>query len=303
MTYDLRTLLADATRTLADGGVPSPRHDAEMLAAHVMRTQRPALAGISTVTQVQREQFHHLVRRRAGREPLQHLTGRVGFRYLDLEVGPGVFVPRPETEVMTGVAVDELRQLVVAGVAPRAVDLCTGCGAVAIALGTEVPQAQVVGIELSPEAAAYAERNARGTGVDIRVGDLADAARSLADLAGSVHVVTANPPYIPLEAWESVDVEVRDFDPALALWSGDDGLDAIRLVAHQAAELLVDGGLVTCEHADVQGESAPRVFVDSGLWCDVRDHPDLTGRPRFVTARRVPRAARPDGTSPGTIGA
>ncbi len=298
MTTDLRSLLDRAADLLTTTGVPSPRHDAEALAAHVLGTTRAALARTSTLTAAEAARFDEAVRRRADREPLQHITGRAAFRYVDLEVGPGVFIPRPETEVMTGVAVDELARLAALGEQPLAVDLCTGSGAVAVALGTEVPLAHVVGVELSQAAASYAERNARGTGVEIRVGDLVNADRDLADLAGSVHVVTANPPYIPLEAWESVDEEARSHDPALALWSGDDGLDAIRQVARVAAALLIDGGLVACEHADVQGESAPHVFVDAGNWRDVRDHPDLTGRARFVTARRVPRSS----STAGTIG-
>lgn len=299
MSRDLSSLLVEATARLLAAGVSSPRHDAETLAAHVLDVGRGSLASVRVLTPRQQDAFDAAVRRRESREPLQHITGHAAFRYLDLEVGPGVFVPRPETEVMTGVAVKELRRLVGQGVRPVAVDLCTGSGAVAISLGTEVPEASVVGLELSSEAAAYAERNARGTGVDIRVGDLTLADELLADRAGAVHVVIANPPYIPLGAWESVDVEARTHDPDLALWSGDDGLEAIRDVARVAAALLVDGGLVTCEHADVQGESAPLVFSDTGSWMQVRDHADLAGKPRFVTARRVPR---PEGPA-GTIGA
>jgi release factor glutamine methyltransferase len=139
----------------------------------------------------------------------------------------------------------------------------------------------------------WAQRNATGVDIDLRCGDMADA---FSELEGRVHVVTANPPYIPLAAYESVELEVRDFDPAVALWSGEDGLDAIRLVAARAASLLVDGGLVVCEHADVQGELALAVFSATGAWAHVRDHVDLTGRPRFVTARRVPRRASRTGT-------
>lgn len=298
MTADLRSRLADATARLTDAGVPSPRHDAEALAAYVLRTPRAAIHEVDHISDADLAVLDALIDRRAAREPLQHITGTSAFRYLELEVGPGVFVPRPETEVMTGVAVDELRRLAAAGRDPVAVDLCTGSGAVAVAMGTEVPQARVVGLELSATAAAYAERNAQGTGVDIRIGDLADVPRTLAHLLGAVHVVTANPPYIPLTAWESVDEEARVHDPGLALWSGDDGLDAIRQVAVVAAALATDGGLVACEHADVQGEAAPEVFAATGLWHEVRDHLDLAGRPRFVTARRVTRPP----TRPGTIG-
>lgn len=296
MAPDLRAVLAAAELRLTEAGVPSPRHDADALVAHSLGTTRAALPSITALDEEQWRAIDAAVERRARREPLQHITGRAAFRYLDLEVGPGVFVPRPETEVMTGVAIEELRRVAATGARPLAVDLCTGSGAVAVALATEVPDAEVVGLEVSPTAAAYATRNASGTGVDIRVADLRDAAVELAPIVGLVHVVTANPPYIPLTAWESVDVEARTHDPAIALWSGDDGLDAIRVLAAVAAELAVDGGLVTCEHADVQGESAPQVFVDTGLWREVRDRPDLAGRARFVTARRVTRRSGPAGT-------
>jgi release factor glutamine methyltransferase len=298
MTTDLPALLVEATARLLAAGVPSPRHDAEVLAAQVLGVSRGALSSVRVLTPAQQDAFDAVVRRRESREPLQHITGRAGFRHLDLVVGPGVFIPRPETEVMTGVAVDELRRLVAAGTSPVAADLCSGSGAVAIALATEAVPSRVVALELSPDAAAYAERNAQGTAVEVRVGDLADAAHLLSDLAGRAHVVTANPPYIPLDAWESVDEEARTHDPDVALWSGDDGLDAIRLVARAAGELAVDGGLVLCEHADVQGETAPQVFVETGLWCEVRDHRDLAGRSRYVTARRVART----GSATGTIG-
>ena len=137
-------------------------------------------------------------------------------------------------------------------------------------------------VELDPAAHAWAERNLAGTGVDLRLGDMADA---FPDLDGTVDVVVCNPPYIPLEAWSSVAPEARDHDPALALWSGDDGLDALRVLERTAARLLKPGGWVGAEHADVQGESAPAVFTASGRWSEVRDHPDLAGRPRYVTAR------------------
>jgi len=137
-------------------------------------------------------------------------------------------------------------------------------------------------VELDEGAHAWAERNLAGTGVDLRLGDLAT---ELDELLGSVDVVTCNPPYVPLSAWESVAAEARDHDPHLALFSGDDGLDTIRVLERRAAALLRPGGVVGFEHADVQGESAPAVFADTGRWREVRDHRDLAGRPRFTTAR------------------
>lgn len=267
--------LMEAAALLADAGVPSPEHDAAELLAQVTASSRLSLA---EPTPAQQARFDQLVERRAKREPLQHLTGEAHFRYATLRVGPGVFTPRPETEVLAGWAIDRSREVE----RPVVVDLCTGSGAIALSVATEVPAASVYAVELGEQAVEWARRNLAGSGVDLRHGDMADAFR---ELDGSVDVVVSNPPYIPLEAYESVAPEARDHDPALALWSGDDGLDAMRVVEVTAARLLKPGGVVCAEHADVQGESAPAVFSGTGRWADVRDHLDLAGRPRFVTAR------------------
>jgi release factor glutamine methyltransferase len=268
-------LLAEATDALELGGVSSPRHDAETLLSHVTGVPRLALVRQARLDGIQKEAFLELVAARARRVPLQHLTGTAGFRYVDLEVGPGVFVPRPETELLAGWAIDHAKTLE----SPVVVDLCTGSGAIALSLVHEVPGAQVHAVELDERAFGWAQRNLAGTGVDLRLGDISDA---FADIDGRVDVVVANPPYIPLDAWESVAPEVRDHDPALALWSGDDGLDAMRVVERTAWRLLKPGGVVGAEHADAQGESAPEVFI--GRWSEVRDHQDLSERPRYVTA-------------------
>jgi release factor glutamine methyltransferase len=275
---DRRALLADAVRRLTDAGVASPVADAETLLAHVLRTDRNRLLLVDEVSSQQSEEYDALVARRAGREPLQHLTGTAYFRHVELAVGPGVFVPRPETEVLAGWAIDRAGEIE----HPVVVDLGTGSGAMAKSIAHEVPGARVHAVELDESAHAYATRNLEGTGVDLRLGDLGAA---FDDLAGTVDVIVSNPPYIPMDAWESVTAEVRDHDPALALWSGEDGLDAIRVVERRAALLLKVGGVVGVEHADIQGESAQAVFASTGHWTDVRDHPDLAGRPRFVTAR------------------
>jgi release factor glutamine methyltransferase len=226
--------------------------------------------------------FEELLARRERREPLQHLTGSVGFRHLELAVGPGVFVPRPETEMLAGWAVDRARELLAERGAVRVVDLGTGSGAVALSVAREVPGSEVHAVELDPEAFRWAERNLTGSGVDLRRGDMAEA---FGDLDGTVDLVLSNPPYIPWEAYESVVPEARDHDPSLALWGGDDGLDAVRTVERVARRLLRTGGQVGVEHADAQGESAPAVFAEGGSWAEVRDHDDLAGRARFVTAR------------------
>jgi release factor glutamine methyltransferase len=280
-----RSLLADAEQALTEAGVPSPRVDAELLLAHVTGVPRSLLLVAARPNDLQRRSYLELVEARAQRVPLQHLTGSAAFRFVDLEVGPGVFVPRPETEVLAGWAIDQARGFVAQGFngrrEPRVVDLCTGSGAIALAVVHECPGAIVHAVELDEIAFGWAQRNLSGTGVDLRLGDAADA---FTDLDGRVDVVVSNPPYIPLDAWESVAPEVRDHDPALALWSGEDGLDAIRMIEATAWRLLKPGGWVGVEHADAQAESAPAVFGER--WSDVRDHPDLAGRPRFVTATK-----------------
>jgi release factor glutamine methyltransferase len=281
----LRRLLADADRVLTAAGVSSPRVDAELLAAHVLAVPRGRLVLIDELSDEQEHTFEELVARRCRREPVQHLTGRAGFRGLDLHVGPGVFTPRPETELLAGWAVEAARAVRAStGSDPVVVDLCTGSGAIAGAVASEVPGAQVHAVELSPQAHDYAERNLAGTGVDLRLGD---AATAFEDLDRSVDVVVANPPYIPLSAYETVAEEARRHDPPLALWSGDDGLDVIRVVERAASRLLRGGGVVGCEHADAQGDAVPAVFSGTGRWTAVSDHADLAGRPRWTTARRL----------------
>lgn len=244
---------------LRASGVASPEADVRWLAEYAEE------AGLD---------LDALVERRATREPLQHITGRAHFRYLTLEVGPGVFVPRPETELLAGWAIEQA--------ASTYVDLCTGSGAIAGSIARELPGAEVYAVELGDEAVEYARRNLADGGVELRHGDMASA---FPELDGTVDVVVSNPPYIPLEAFESVAPEARDHDPALALWSGQDGLDAIRVVERVAARLLKPGGVVGVEHADAQGEAVPAVFASTGRWTEVRDHLDLAGRPRFTTAR------------------
>ncbi len=277
-----RQLLSQATERLRETGVASPEYDARELLAHVLGTSRARLTLVAEVDERDARAFDELVARRAAREPLQHLIGTAAFRYVELEVGPGVFVPRPETEVLAGWGIDRAREAAASGRPAVVVDLCTGSGAMALAIATEVPEAQVHAVELDEPACAWATRNLRGSGIDLRQGDMAEAFR---DLDGTVDVVVCNPPYIPLEAYESVAAEARDHDPALALWSGQDGLDAMRVLERVASRLLRPGGVVGAEHAEVQAESAPAVFAKAGRWSDVRDNLDLAGRPRYVTAR------------------
>ena len=283
-----RSLLATGAVLLREGGVASPEYDASELLAHVLGVSRSALALVDHITDDQADDYLALVRRRATREPLQHLTGVAHFRHVELAVGPGVFVPRPETELLAGWAIEQSHRVGrESGRAPVVVDLCTGSGAIAKSIADEVPGARVHAVELDDDAYAWAVRNLSGTDVDLRSGDMATA---FDDLAGSVDVVVCNPPYIPLTAWESVAAEARDHDPHLALFSGQDGLDAMRVLEGRAALLLRPGGVIGAEHADEQGPDglaggAPAVFAAAGRWLDVRDHRDLAGRARYATAR------------------
>ncbi len=278
-----RAVVAEAVARLRAAGVSSPEYDAAELLAHVLGTTRSRLVLVDEVAPEHSQRYVELVARRAAREPLQHLTGVAFFRHVELAVGPGVFVPRPETELLAGWAIEQVARVADAtGRAPVVVDLCTGSGAIARALADEVPDAVLHAVELDEQAHAWAVRNLEGTDVDLRLGDMATA---FDDLRGTVDVITCNPPYIPLDAWESVAPEARDHDPHLALFSGQDGLDAMRVLAARAARLLRPGGVVGAEHADEQGSAAPAVFTETGAWLEVRDHLDLAGRARFVTAR------------------
>ncbi|ARF57425.1 MULTISPECIES: peptide chain release factor N(5)-glutamine methyltransferase [Streptomyces] len=272
--------VAQATQRLADAGVPSPRFDAEELAAHVHGVKRSQLHTVADADFDAR--YWEAIARREAREPLQHITGRAFFRYLELAVGPGVFVPRPETESVVGWAIDAVRAMDV--VEPLIVDLCTGSGAIALALAQEVPRSRVHAVELSEEALGYARKNVAGTRVNLHHGD---ALTALPELDGQVDLVVSNPPYIPLTEWEYVAPEARDHDPQLALFSGEDGLDTIRGIERTAHRLLRPGGVVVVEHADTQGGQVPWIFTEEKGWADAADHPDLNNRPRFATARRA----------------
>jgi len=276
--------VALAALRLAEAGIESPRADAELIAASVHNVRRGELHTVRDFDFDAR--FWAEIARRAVREPLQHITGSAHFRYLELEVGPGVFVPRPETEVMTGWAIDQLGKMDVAE--PVVVDLGTGSGAIALAIAQEVPRARVHAIEADPLARAWAERNVTkyvetapytAGRVMLHAGDFADA---LGDLDGTVDLVISNPPYIPVGAY--VEPEVSEYDPPAALWSGTDGLDAIRTVQRAARRLLRPGGLVAVEHGAPQGAAVYWVFPEEQGWRDTRNHKDLAGRDRFVTA-------------------
>jgi release factor glutamine methyltransferase len=283
VSQPVRLLLTEATDRLRQAGVPSPAQDARVLLSFVSGVEVARLPLLDELDDDHARRFRKLTGKRAERIPVQYLTGRAHFRRIDVEVGPGVFVPRPETEVMTGWAIEHLTSLAAGPHRPSVVELCTGSGVIAKAIASELTRVDIYAVEVSDEAAAYARRNLAETLVELHVADMVTA---LEDLNGSVDLVIANPPYIPLDAYELVAPEARNHDPMLALFSGADGLDAIRTVVSVATRLLRPAGLLCCEHADVQGESAPAVVVASGAFIAVRDHRDLTGRPRFVTAVR-----------------
>jgi release factor glutamine methyltransferase len=290
----LREAVRDAVRSLEDAGIDSAEFDAVALAAHLLRTSTAEVHKLMIVGAPAPAGFDDLVDERARRVPLQHLTGKAGFRRLELSVGPGVFVPRFETELVAGLAITHLITHLISHspsgarsvVSPVVVDLCTGSGAIALAIKDEVPAAEVHGVELSDLAHAWATRNRDDLGleVDIRLGD---ATLAFPDLEEGVDVVVSNPPYIPMGAVPN-DPEVRDHDPEVALYGGSsDGLRIPLEIAARAAVLLRAGGFLVMEHADVQGDSMPTALRATGLWQDIQDHSDLNGRPRAVTAVRT----------------
>ena len=280
----LRDAVAGAVRALSAAGVHSAEFDAVTLAACALVTTTSEVHKLMIMGAPVPAGFEDLVAERARRVPLQHLTGRAGFRRLELSVGPGVFVPRFETELVAGLVISHLNKA--PGRRAVVVDLCTGSGAIALAVKDEVPAARVHGVELSHLAYAWAVRNRDDLRLDVDL-RLGDATGAFPELAGVVDVVVSNPPYIPVGAIP-VDPEVRDHDPQVALYGGSpDGLRIPLEVAARAAFLLRPGGLFVMEHADVQGARLQGALGASGLWTDIADHEDLNGRPRAVTARRV----------------
>ncbi|SFS38883.1 peptide chain release factor N(5)-glutamine methyltransferase [Saccharopolyspora flava] len=282
----LRLAILEAERTLAAAGVGSPRTDAELLAAHLLGVERTKLMMVPLVDPPVVQALQDLVRRRAARVPLQHLTGQAHLGAVNLEVGPGVFVPRPETELLL-----EWGGSVIEGVdKPTIVDLCTGSGALALALAHARPDASVHAVEKDPTALSWARRNAErraaaGDGpITLYSGDVTDPMLFM-ELEGLVDLVVCNPPYVP--DGTPVPPEVRNHDPHEAVFGGRDGLDVVRHVVACAARLLKPGGGVAIEHDDTHGGSVPALLRARRVLTDVREHPDLAGRPRFATARRT----------------
>ncbi|MEU7807731.1 peptide chain release factor N(5)-glutamine methyltransferase [Micromonospora chalcea] len=283
-------VIARVARALAAAGVEAPRAEAEQLAAYVLQVPRGRLALADGLTPAQLDRLDALVGRRVTREPLQHLIGTAGFRLLELAVGPGVFVPRPETELLAGWGIERARERT----APLVVDLCSGSGAIALSVAQEVPSARVVAVERSPAALAWLRRNAAGRAaagdrpVEVVAADVT-AADLLADLAGRVDVLLCNPPYVPRSV--TVPPEVAGHDPDEAVFGGADGLDVIRPVVRRAAVLLRPGGVMGIEHDDTHATAVPALLRGDGRYDRVEEHRDLAGRPRWASASR-----RADGT-------
>ena len=284
------TSLADfrnrAITSLTDAGVSTPEADADLLIGHVLdlsrgEVQAKAIAGVQ-LRAGQLDELEPMLDRRVAREPLQHITGLAYFRSLALHVGPGVFVPRPETEQVAQYAIDALRA--VPGPEPIAVDLGTGSGAIAFALATEVPHSAVYAVEVSPDAFEWTTRNREFTGATnatLVLGSLADA---FGELDGRVDVVISNPPYIPDNAIPR-DLEVQLHDPAVALYGGADGLDIVHQVSATGLRLLHSGGTLVIEHGELQGQPIAGLLRADG-WTAIATHRDLLGRDRATTALR-----------------
>lgn len=274
----LRQVIGSAAETLAEAGIDSARYDAELLAAHAAGTERTRLSLLDSIDPEVFARFGAAVAARAKRVPLQHITGIAAFGPVDLQVGPGVFIPRPETEALLEWALAQPlpRQ-------PVIVDLCTGSGALAVALAASVAGARVIAVDDDPAALEYARRNTVATAVQLIRADVTDP-RLLPELVGSVDLLVANPPYIP--DGSVLQPEVSQHDPHHALFGGHDGMAVIGPIVRRAADLLRPGALLAVEHDDTTAQECVELVQRAGGFAEVTAQRDLTGRPRFVTARR-----------------
>ncbi|WP_109210096.1 MULTISPECIES: peptide chain release factor N(5)-glutamine methyltransferase [Microbacterium] len=282
----LAGVLRAAAARLAGAGIGDPDVDAELLAAFVLGTGRGAVQAAAirgdAITSEDAARLEELVARRVTREPLQHIIGTAPFRHLELRVGPGVFVPRPETEIVAQLAIDALRAA--ASASPIAVDLGTGSGAIALAMATEVPHARVFAAENSVDAFVWTKENFALVGADNARLSFIDLEHAFPELDGNVSVVASNPPYVP-DAAIPRDPEVRFFDPPAALYGGEDGLDVVRVLSRVGLRLAHPGGLIVIEHGEWQGAQIRGILAADG-WLAPATHPDLTLRDRATTALR-----------------
>jgi release factor glutamine methyltransferase len=295
MAIAIRDALGAATVQLSESGIESARVDAELLLCHVLECDRTALLIRDSISEDELEEFIQFVAFRSARVPLQHLTGKAAFRRIEIAVGPGVLIPRPETELLVDKAIDFVRDIS----EPVIVDLCSGSAAMSVSLAIEIPCSEVHALEFVDEAFAWGQKTVRdhvaeiamvGSIMSLHHGDVRGCeGRELKSLAGKVDVIVANPPYIPSAAIPR-DPEVYQYEPHEALFGGEDGMEFVSAIISAAKVLLKPGGLLVMEHGDNQGEdgtpSVPKVLRASGVFTSVSDHNDLAGRPRFTTGVR-----------------
>ena len=275
-------LLSESSSKLKEAGVISATVDAELITCFCLGISRSELSLMVATNQEfpqeSLDKFQVALARRVARQPLQHITGTAPFRHLELKVGPGVFTPRPETEQVVGFAMEKITNFQ----SPLIVDLCSGSGAIAISLATEIPESKVFAVEKSEEAFGYLLQNAASYGlskVNLRNEDLQN---SLSELDGKVDLVISNPPYIPNDAIP-IDLEVQLHEPSMSLYGGVDGLDVIRQISIRAKKLLKSGGLLVLEHADSQSNAIGKLLLAGG-WLEIEARADLAGKERMISA-------------------
>ena len=275
-------LLSESSSKLKEAGVTSATVDAELLACYCLGISRSELSIMVATNQEfpadSLDAFHSALSKRVARQPLQHITGTAAFRRLELKVGPGVFTPRPETEQVVGFALEKIAHFV----SPTIVDLCSGSGAIAISLATEISGSNVFAVEKSKDAFSFLQQNAATYGLSDENLRNEDLQNSLPELDGQVDLVISNPPYIPNDAIP-IDLEVQLHEPSMSLYGGVDGLDVVRQISNRALKLLKPGGLLVMEHADTQSNAIRELLLAQG-WLEIEARADLAGKDRMISA-------------------
>ena len=292
MTKQTRSFLVDIERRFKNANIQSPRFDAEVLVAFILKVERKNLGLINDISDDQEREIEKLVEKRVRRIPLQHLVGEQGFRYLNLKVGKGVFIPRPETEILVEAVIRYLKEI--ANERKKVIDFCAGSGAIALAIATECANVDCFAIEKSEEAFSFLKENyqkyeeeikSKNSTLTLVNQDVKGEVQEIINLNESFDVVVSNPPYIP-EKMIPKEIEVKDHEPEIALYGGKDGLEIVRVVIEKGAMLLKSGGFIGIEHADVQGNindeaSVPFLLQQNGNFKNIQDRKDLNGLPRF----------------------